>query len=258
MEQYSKMIFTTSHKPKKEQIEKAYEYAKAYDGVYKNRRHIYKYINDEDYYFSVDKNNNLEIIWKNGKFFYHPSIAKIRYNNYEHTKDDYLIKSLTPCKEDSVLDLTYGLGSEALLLAAFSDNVIGLEGSYPIYIIVKEGLKNYDFPDNWMRKASKNIKIKNFNYKKYIYKQKENSFDLVYCDPMFENPQMKSASLNPLRRFAVYDQLDEKDIEQMYKICKKKVVIKARDKDSIWNWLKVDEKMGSSHSGVYYGVINKK
>ncbi len=43
----------------------------------------------------------------------------------------------------------------------------------------------------------KKIKIYHENYKEFIKKQDDNCYDIVYCDPMFENPQLKSNSINP-------------------------------------------------------------
>ena len=44
----SNIIFTTSHKPDKFQIERALDLAKKYKGIYKNRRHLSKFLNNEE------------------------------------------------------------------------------------------------------------------------------------------------------------------------------------------------------------------
>lgn len=256
--QSMKWIFTTSHKPAKQQVLKAQHLANEYSGKYISRRHVGKYVDEKGFYFVVEKDMSLSAKWKGGSFFYHPSISKIKMKTYTKTGHDFLIESIHPSKEDVVLDLTMGLGSEALLIANFSKEVVGVEGAFPTYLVVKEGLKNYKYKENWMIDASKKIKIINNNYKTYIRTLKDNSIDIVYCDPMFENPNYKSSSLNPLRRFAVYDLLTQEDIDEMFRISKKRVVIKARDIDSIWNRIKVEKKMGSKRSGIIFGVIEKK
>ncbi|HBT51540.1 MAG TPA: methyltransferase, partial [Petrotoga sp.] len=96
-----------------------------------------------------------------------------------------------------------------------------------------------------------------YDFKIFLNQQKEESYDIVYCDPMFENPQYKSSSINPLREFARYDKITQDDLEKMVKIAKKKVVIKARSNDSVWNLYNFDKKIGSKKSGVFFGVIEK-
>jgi tRNA1(Val) A37 N6-methylase TrmN6 len=208
--------------------------------------------------FIVEKDFTVKFADKNSEFFYHPSISKIRYNNYESSENDYLIKTIDATPEATVLDLTMGLGSEALFMANYVKKVTGVEASFPLYLVVKEGLNNYNFKQEWMKKASKKINIINDNYKNILKNIENNFYDIVYCDPMFENPQMKSSPLNSIRQLAVYDKISQEDFEHMIRIAKKRVVIKAREKDSLWDKFTFDEKDGSKNSGVYFGVIKIK
>jgi hypothetical protein len=75
---------------------------------------------------------------------------------------------------------------------------------------------------------------------------------------MFENPVYESSAMNPLRPFAVYDTVNEEDIEEMLRIAKKKVILKSHVKDSLFKRIRVDELKGSRKSGVLYGVIYKR
>lgn len=251
-----KWIITTSHKPNKTQIEKAYSLAKEYNTKYVNRRHIKN--NDKTKgIFIVERDLTVKYLSEESEFFYHPSISKIRYNNYENSKNDYLIKTIDAKQNYKVLDLTMGLGSEALFMANYVREVVGVEASFPLYLVVKEGLQNYNYKQKWMELASKKIEIINGNYKNILKEFNDNSFDIVYCDPMFENPQMKSSPLNSIRNLAVYDKISDEDFEHMKRVAKKRVVIKARENDSLWNSLSFDYKEGSKNSGVYFGVIKK-
>ncbi|KUK15460.1 MAG: Uncharacterized protein XD53_1114 [Petrotoga mobilis] len=252
---FNKLIFTTSHKPNKKQIEKALQLANKYGGVYIERNRLR--MNNENFYFVIDKKQSLNFQWKDGKLFFHPSVSKIRLNNYLKNGIDHLINAVSPQKNDIILDLTFGLGSDALLLSHYCEKVVGLEASFPIYAVVVENITNYDYKENWMKEASKKIEVINYDFKIFLNQQKEESYDIVYCDPMFENPQYKSSSINPLREFARYDKITQDDLEKMVKIAKKKVVIKARSNDSVWNLYNFDKKIGSKKSGVFFGVIEK-
>jgi len=236
----------------------AMELAKKYNGVYYDRKTLKNYLKDTDSYFVVNKNLTVDCKWKDGRLFFHPSVSKIRLNNYFKNGKDYLIESVKPDINDVVLDLTFGLGSDALLLGHFCREVIGLEASFPIYLVVKESINSYQFDELWLKKAAKKIKIYQENYKEFIKMQDESCYDIVYCDPMFENPQLKSSSINPLRKFAKYDKIEKSDLENMVRISKKRVVVKARVYDSIWDEFQFDYKIGSKKSGVFFGVFEKK
>ncbi|POZ92203.1 class I SAM-dependent methyltransferase [Petrotoga halophila] len=251
----TKWIFTTSHKPNKKQIEKALQLANKYGGVYLERNKLR--MDEGNFYFVIDKKLALNFQWEDGKLFFHPSVSKIRLNNYLKNGIDHLINAVSPQKNDIILDLTLGLGSDALLLSHFCKKIVGLEASFPIYAVVVENITNYDYKENWMKEASKKIEVINSDYKIFLNEQKEESYDVIYCDPMFENPQYKSSSINPLRKFARYDKITQEDLEKMVKIARKKVVIKARSNDSVWDLYDFDKKIGSKKSGVFFGVIEK-
>ena len=164
---------------------------------------------------------------------------------------------MEPRENDIILDCTFGLGSEAILISHFLKNgkVIGLEASEHVYNVVKWGLGTYKAKQKWIDEAMKRIELIHDDYKKFI-RSTQDMYDCVYCDPMFENPNFKSDSLNPLRPFAIYDSLNQDDIDVMCRIARRKVVIKARDSDSLLRRIKVDKICGSRRSGVLYGIIN--
>lgn len=64
--------------------------------------------------------------------------------------------------------------------------------------------------------------------------------------------------MNPLRPFAIYDTITTDDVEQMVRVAKKKVVLKAHAKDSLFNRIPVEKIFGSRRSQVFYGVIEKR
>jgi len=64
--------------------------------------------------------------------------------------------------------------------------------------------------------------------------------------------------MNPLRPFAVYDTVTDKDVEEMLRVARRKVVLKAHALDSLFDRIKVDRITGSKKSQVLYGVIEKR
>jgi len=253
----NRFVVTTSYKPNLQQIALARKIASDLACQYVPRKKLNR--EDLDFFYVIEKSGRLVIRSENLELFFHPSMAKVRFLNIKKGLKDYLIESLEPSGDERVLDLTFGLGSEAILMANFlpKGKVVGIEGSIHIYTIVKYGLKNYKDRSQWINDSMKRIELYYGNFKELIRKYSDDSFDVVYCDPMFENPIYKSNSMNPLRSFAMYDSIDIEDIEQMLRIAKRKVILKSRIGDSMFDKIKVDKLLKGKNSVIVYGVIYK-
>lgn len=256
------MIFvTTSHKPTKEQVLKAKELARELNLPYISRRRCPNLMEavGNDYCYVVES-DRIVVKWRGGSLFFHPSTAKVRMRNIKKGLKDHLIDCLQLKGDELILDTTFGLGAEAILMAGFlqEGRIVGLEASTPIYIVVREGLKSYRDKEEWVNVAMKKIEIINTDFRKYLSGCPDNSFDVVYCDPMFENPVYESSSMNPLRPFAVYDTVTDQDVQEMLRVARRKVVLKAHALDSMFERIKVDRITGSKKSQVLYGVIEKR
>jgi len=262
-----KYAVTTSHKPTNELAMKAQKIAVEYKVPYISRRKLVELKKegklDLDFYYVLDRNEQLYILYDNSKFFFHPSMAKLRLKNYREGQRDHLIENLGLTGEERILDATLGLGSEALLMSHFlkSGEVIGLEASVHVYRVVKHGLEHYPFQYPWMKEAASRITLLNQDMKHFLRDSADESFDIVYCDPMFEVPQYSSSSLNPLRPFAVYEPITLEDVQEMIRVARKKVVLKSRITDSFFEklgeFIEFSYVDGSKSSGVIYGVIKK-
>ena len=252
-------VVTTSIKPRKEEVLRAISLAKELNTRYVSRRSLNKYKADKplDFYYVVEK-DGLRIRWEDGEFFFHPSSSKMRMRNIRNNQRDHLIEALDLKGDEIIYDLTLGLGSEAILMAAHltTGKVVGIEASKHIFTIVKYGIQTYEDQSPWVNESLKKIDLINADYKTWIKEQEEDSCEYCYCDPMFENPVMTSSGFNPLRPFAIYDKVTEEDIEQMKRITRHAVILKALSKDSLFSQVEVDEIRGSRTSGVLYGVIH--
>jgi len=250
---------TTANRPKKREVLKAIKLADELNTEYISRRSFSRFQENHvlDFYYVVES-ERLVIRWNRGEFFFHPASSKMRMRNIRNNQRDHLIEILDLKGDERIYDLTLGLGSEAILMAAFLNQgrVIGVEASKHIYTIVKYGFKEYRDQSPWVNKSFNRIKLVNADYKTWIRQQEDNSADYVYCDPMFENPVMTSSGFNPLRPFAVYDKIEQADITQMKRVAKEAVILKTLKSDSLFSKIKTDEIRGSQSSGVLYGVIH--
>jgi len=235
------ILVTTSHGAKQEIRNKAKHYASEHGLQYISRRKIgdLNTLSSKNCIYVFSQEKILSIVHKGGELFFHPSVAKIRMLNICKGQPDHLIDSLSLNRDSNVLDTTLGLGTEALLIAAFAQkgSVTALEQSEHISEVVRFGLREYRFRERWMADAASRIEVVNRSFKDYLQETPEKSFDVVYCDPMFERPKAKSSSINALRPFASHELPSENDIVQMIRVAARRVVFKVRKTDRLFHSL---------------------
>lgn len=236
-----RVFVTTSHGAGKDHKEKAKAFASehGYDYVSRQKIEDISRLANDAYVYVFSKNRILSVFHEGTELFFHPSVAKIRMLNIQHGQPDHLISSLSLDSTTTVLDTTLGLGTEALLIAAFleSGSVTALEKSEHVYNVVRIGLEYYPYRNRWMVEAASRIKLVRSSYKEYFADREDASYDVVYCDPMFEKPKMRSSSINALRPFASSHPPSESDIVQMKRIARKRVVFKVRETDRLFETL---------------------
>lgn len=237
----SSIVVTTSHGAKQEVRDKAKHYALEQGLQYIPRRKIGELdtLSSKNYIYVFSQERTLSIFHKGAELFFHPSVAKIRMLNLCKGQPDHLIDSLSLDHDSDVLDTTLGLGTEALLIAAFTKKgtVTALEQSEHISEAVRFGLREYRFREVWMADAASRIEVLNRSFKDYLQEAPDKSFDVVYCDPMFERPKAKSSSINALRPFASHELPAENDIVQMIRVAAQRVVFKVRKTDKLFSSL---------------------
>lgn len=249
---------TTSDKPNRRQVDKAKRLAEELSAPYLDKRRsiLANRESHHDFYYVVERNRVL-IRRQSDIFFFHPSSAKMRMRNWNHGQNEYLLDAFQLSGGERILDLTLGLGSDAILMGGFlrEGQVIGLESSLHIYTIVRYGLQDYVDPADWINESMKRITPIHADYKTYLRTTPDKSFDLVYCDPMFDHPVMRSSGLNPIRPFANHEGVSEEDIEEMRRVSRGRIVFKTLIRDRLLGQIPVNRVYGSKSSGILYGVI---
>ncbi|MEA1959755.1 MAG: class I SAM-dependent methyltransferase [Bacillota bacterium] len=192
------------------------------------------------------------------KFFFHPSMAKNRINSFrKFSVPDLMIKTCGLERGDDFLDCTLGLGADSVVAAYFSGNgrVVGLESESGIANIVKWGMLHYKGKTEWLNQTIRQIQVLHYDHRQFLTEQPDASFDVVYFDPMFQKPLMKSQSISPLRQLANYAVLDVSTIEQACRVARKTVVMKERYGSEEFARLGFDRVVDSSNKKIAYGVI---
>ncbi len=196
---------------------------------------------------------------ENEKFFFHPSMAKnrIAFNRKMNTTD-LMIQACQLKKGDSFLDCTLGLGADSIVAAYFSETgrITGLEHQTTVAYVIRWGMKLYTSRMPWLQEAIHRIEIFNQDYRDYLLKQADNSYDIVYFDPMFQKPLLKSQAISPLRKLADHDPLQLQFVKEACRVARKRVVMKELSTGEELERLGFTIQAGSKHNKVAYGIID--
>lgn len=172
-------------------------------------------------------------------FFFHPSSAAFRIKRVAKGEADTFISMANLKEGDSLLDCTLGLGTDSMIaveIVGETGRVVGCEANKNVAFIVEQGLKNYDYVTEKLQLLSnmRKIEVINENAVDYLKKQKNDSFDVVYLDPMFEETIEESANFRPLRRAGVHDLVSEEWMKEAKRVAKHRVVLKAHFRSEIF------------------------
>ncbi|MCD8502330.1 MAG: class I SAM-dependent methyltransferase [Bacillaceae bacterium] len=175
--------------------------------------------------------NRLEIHFKDQTqpFFFHPNSSSFRVKRYLRDEGDPFIAAAQIVEGSSILDCTLGLASDSILasvVAGSSGSVVGIEANKYAAYLVKRGLSSWDSNVKEMVAAMQRIKVITSHHLQFLKEQLDDSFDIVYFDPMFETEVLSSHGINPIRHLAEYSDLTEETIEQAKRVAKQRVVLK--------------------------------
>jgi 16S rRNA (guanine1516-N2)-methyltransferase len=194
------------------------------------------------------------------QYFFHPGMAIPRIKMLQKGETDPMVEAMDIGEGDSVLDCTLGMGNDSIVasfIVGSRGEITGLESSPIIYIVTKWGLATYSKGSKFSRVAMRNIKVINADYQVYLDNLAENSIDVIYFDPMFDIPLLKSNGINGLRVFANYEKITQKIIKKAVRVARKRIVIKDRKYGHLLQDLSVHEIIAGKSSKVKYGVYIK-
>ena len=195
-----------------------------------------------------------------GDLFFHLNMAQLRILNLNRNQKDHMVEAMDLKPKMSVLDCTLGLGTDATVasyIVGENGKVVGLESATLIYLITKYGLANFNHDNIAINHSLRRIESFNLHYLDYLKAQGDNSFDIVYFDPMFRKPIQDSANFKPLRAIANMEQLQSKALVEALRVAKKRVVIKETKDSMEFERLNISQIYGGKYSSVSYGVIDK-
>jgi len=192
-------------------------------------------------------------------FFFHPNSAAFRLKRVAKGETEPFLEVAQLEKGDSVLDCTLGLGADAML-AAYTvgqyGRVVGLEANPNVAFIVAHGMKAYDTSELPLTACMRQIEVVQAEAVAYLKSQLDNSFDVVYIDPMFEEIIEESNNFQALRTAGAHMTLTDEWVKEARRVAKRRVVLKAHYQ-STWFEKYHFSRLTRLTSKFHYGVIVK-
>lgn len=163
-------------------------------------------------------------------FFFHPNSAAYRLKRLEKGESDPLVTVCGLQQGDSFLDCTLGLGSDSIVAqyaVGKSGRVVGVEANPNVAFIVKNGMQVYDVSEMPLAACMRKIEVVLAQAVDYLRSLPNNSFDIVYMDPMFETTIEESDNFMPLRNAGEKTKISDEWIEEAKRVARRGVCLKA-------------------------------
>ena len=206
----------------------------------------------------VSKKDSLRLITEDNEIFFHPSLAHLRIKNSLKGEGDRLIEAMNLQRGMKVLDCTLGLGADAIVesfAVGEEGSVTALEVNPYLAAVVEHGLQNFIDDNDNVVQAMRRVEVVNADYTDFLQSAADNSFDVVYFDPMFRHPLERSTALNPLRDIADRRAVTVEAIAEARRVARCRVVLKENAKSLEFERLGFEKICGGRYSPIHYGVI---
>lgn len=256
-------IVTTAGRPDEQSLKLA-EFASSELGakiIARQKRSVKKLADMYDANVIVAGKNRYEYYAKGAEapFFFHPNSAAFRLKRVARGEQEPLLTACDLQQGDSFLDCTLGIGSDSLLAAYIvgeQGKVTGLEADQNVAFIVKNGMKTYDTTELPLTACMRHIDVIHADALTYLQQQPDNSYDVVYMDPMFEQIIEESTNFEALRHAGSHIALSDDWVAEAKRVARKRVVLKAHYESE---WF---ERYGFMRdvrlsAKFHYGVIQK-
>lgn len=198
------------------------------------------------------------------RFFFHRGMSELRILNMIRGGTDTMVAAMGLVTGMNVLDCTVGLAADALVAAyavTETGSVVGLESVPLVAAITRRGVENLgaDLTVKLaeLKQAAKKVEIITNDHLSELTGLPDNSFDVVYFDPMFRHPKKASAGIQSLRDFADARSLDRAAIDQALRVARSRVVIKETAGSNEFVRLGIRHRAGGQYSSIHYGILFK-
>ena len=257
-------IITTNGRPNEHSFSNASLAVEAlgYEFVDRAKRSIPRMQKEYDSAVLVASANRYELyrIGMDKPFFFHPNTAAFRLKRLMNGEADPFLEATQLNSGDSFLDCTLGLASDSIIASFITKEdgkVVGVEGDSDIAFITSEGLDSYASESEQLTNAMKRIQVISHDAVTFLQSQQDNSWDVVYIDPMFSTPIDESSNFTPLRQVGLQSSLTEEWMIEAERVCKRRVVVKDHFKSQVFEQFNLKRQIRLNtkfHFGFYQKV----
>lgn len=162
-------------------------------------------------------------------FFFHPNTAAFRIKRLQRGDTDIMLSACQIQPGDKVLDATLGLGADAIVFAhavGGLGRVVGVESERMIAYLVEDGLRHWQTDSSALKQAMLRVEVVCRHHLDFLRKQPDESFDVVYFDPMFQTTVSASQGIQGIRSYANEEALSEEAIRHALRVARRRVVLK--------------------------------
>lgn len=259
------MIITTAFDETEELIAKAKALSDSLQIPYvvRNKKTVKYLLEHVDAHIFVVNNQRGLSYYEQGheEIFFHPNMAMHRIKQIKSGQSDSLMTACHLQEGMTFLDCTLGLASDTLVanyIVGSTGKVTSLEKSFPLSVLVKEGLRYYATHEKpeW-KSLIEQIKIVNADNLEYLKKCSDESVDVVYFDFMFNQSVASSHGIKIIKPVVSYDIMTKEHVEEALRVAKERVVIKSSyGNHQIKEFgFKIERQNQKRH--FFYGVIEK-
>ena len=242
------MIITTSLRENEALIARAQELALELGADYQPRRKLSlaKCLERFGPFYLLYKDRLSFVNADTSELTFHPDTAALRIK----APHDALV-SLLGKSPKTILDTTMGLASDSLVMAAAGNQVTALESQDVIFQVVSRGLATYQTDE----KAMRSIKAIKSDSLSFLKAQADNSFDIIYADPMFSEIIKESENLEAIKPLANGSRLTEEWLKEAKRVAREKIIIKAHFRDTVFEELGFERQVRPNQK-LHYGVMD--
>ncbi|WOV82887.1 class I SAM-dependent methyltransferase [Sporosarcina jeotgali] len=192
-------------------------------------------------------------------FFFHPDTAAFRLKRLMKGESDPLIDACQLEPGSSFLDCTLGLATDSIVAsfaAGTEGKVKGIEADPDVAFITATGLSQFEPKFQELQDAMRRISVIQDSACSFLSGLPEQSWDIVYLDPMFSQTISESTSFAPLRQAGVHGSLTEEWVAEAKRVARKRVVVKAHFSDPVFGEFNFTQLI-RPNTKFHFGFIEK-
>lgn len=164
-------------------------------------------------------------------FQFHPGLAKNRIGSLLRGEPETLVRAAGIQEGSSFFDATLGKATDALVVAhAVGDagRVAGVEAHPIVAAVVALGLRRAVVPGRAVTAAMRRVQARHGDHLQALMAEGDDSWDVVYFDPFFEEQVRGSVDMTPLRLVGRHEPVAAEALAEAQRVARRRVVHKVR------------------------------